>query len=173
MSGSEQSFHARRRFRGRIFAILVALMLVSPPGGAQEHLPVEITSDTAEHNESANRVTYAGNVVVTQGVMTMRCSHLTLSTAEDADRIIVATGEPVHFHREATEDASEIHARSARAEYDLDNRTLTLIGDAEVEQQGDRVSSDRIVYDLATSTVKAGVAAEGKQRVRTVIQPKN
>jgi lipopolysaccharide export system protein LptA len=58
-------------------------------------------------------------------------------------------------------------------EYDLDERLLTLIGDAEIIQSGDRVTSDRIVYDMKTATVTAGAAAQGQERVRTTIQPRN
>ena len=47
------------------------------------------------------------------------------------------------------------------------------LDEAELRQGRDSFRSDRIVYDRVRSVVKAGAAAQGKQRVRISIQPTN
>ena len=46
---------------------------------------------------------------------------------------------------------------------------LDLKGDANLEQEGNTVSGDRIIYDIVAGKVDA--TAEGDGRVRTVLQP--
>ncbi len=156
--------------QGLVAAYLCCLLQI---GFAQDsELPVEITSDTAEYDEKNATVTYTGNVLVIQGRSRLNSARLTLHQPENGPQMIIAEGSPVRFHQPADEDSKEINGSAKRAEYDLDNRTLTLIGEAEVIQETDRVTSDRILYDMASATVKAGGAASGSGRVRTVIQPR-
>lgn len=139
---------------------------------AADNAPIEITADTAEYDEANQTVTYLGNVAVVQDTTTIHCARLTLYQPDEGPQVIVAEGDPVRFHQAPAEDKQEIQGRSARAEYDLDKRQLTLIGNAELIQAGDRVTSDRIVYDMASAMVTAGAAAQGTGRVHTVIQPR-
>jgi lipopolysaccharide export system protein LptA len=139
---------------------------------AVEDGPIEITADTAEYDEAAHTVTYVGNVAVVQDTATIHCDRLTLHQPEGGPQVIIAEGDPVRFHQAARAGRQEVQGRSERAEYDLDRRQITLIGNAELVQAGDRVSSDRIQYDIASAVVTAGAAASGKERVRTVIQPR-
>lgn len=139
---------------------------------AVDNAPIEITADTAEYDEAAHTVTYTGNVAVVQDTTTIQCDRLTLHQPEAGPQIIIAEGDPVRFHQPAREGRQEVRGRSERAEYDLDQRRLTLVGNAELVQAGDRVTSDRIQYDIASAVVTAGAAASGKERVRTIIQPR-
>jgi len=149
-----------------------ALLAAATAVAALENAPIEITADTAEHNEAAHTVTYTGNVVIVQGPLTIHCAQLTLHQPEGGPQTITAEGDPVRFHQAPEGPRKEIDGRASRAEYDIEQRLLSLMGDAELTQEGDRFTSDRIVYDLKTSTVKAGAAVEGTDRVRTVIQPR-
>lgn len=158
----------------RTFLALVFCCLGLSATAQDRDLPVEITSDTAEYDEKNATVTYTGNVVVIQGKSRLNSARLTLHQPKSGPQKIVAVGNPVTFFQPADEEegTKEINGSAKRAEYDLDNRTLTLIDEAEVIQDGDQVTSDRILYDMESATVKAGAAASGSERVRTVIQPK-
>ena len=154
--------------------LLGTAVCVAPAWGREaSDLPIEITADTAEYNESSRTVTYTGDVAVVQGRATLKSAQLTLYQPKDGPQTLVAEGNPVRFHQPEEEGRKEVRGQSARVEYDLDERLLTLIGDAEIIQSGDRVTSDRIVYDMKTATVTAGAAAQGQERVRTTIQPRN
>ena len=134
--------------------------------------PIEITADAAEHDEAKRMVTYSGNVIAVQGPFTLRSDTLTHHQPENGPQLLIAEGAPVRIHQEPYEDREEVDASASRAEYDMDADLVTLIGDAELIQKGDRVTSDRIVYELEKSVVRAGTAASGSQRVHTVIQPR-
>ena len=82
---------------------------------------------------------------------------------------MIAEGKPVHFEQQS--DEGPVKGQSRRAEYEVNTENLVLIGDAVVVQNKDTMRSDRIVYDRVHSVVKAGAAAQGKQRVQITIQP--
>jgi len=156
-------------------ALLLLAITASSAVSAQKRAPVEVAADTAEYDEEAKTMTYSGNVVVTQAETWIKCAKLTVYEAGETDsegQLIVAEGAPVQLQQKSPNDGKEVTGRASRAEYDLDKRLLTLIGDAELIQQGDRVSSDRILYDMTTSVAKAGGAAQGQERVRTLIRPR-
>jgi lipopolysaccharide export system protein LptA len=142
---------------------------------AQSNAPVEVVADQAEYDEASRTVTYSGNVVVTQAETWIRSSTLVVhevGESGDGGQIIVAKGAPVRFRHLSDDDGKEVTGQSERAEYDLDKEVLTLIGNAKLNQEGDTVTSDKIVYDMKTQVARAGASAQGSERVRTVIQPK-
>jgi lipopolysaccharide export system protein LptA len=56
-------------------------------------------------------------------------------------------------------------------EYLAAREEITLIDQALVLQGQDTFRSDRIVYDRLNARVKAGTSAQGKERVRILINP--
>ena len=53
--------------------------------------------------------------------------------------------------------------------YLVSNQTITITGNARIEQINDKFSGETIVYEMDRAVVKA---TGGKQRVKMVIQPK-
>ena len=62
-----------------------------------------------------------------------------------------------------------IRGTAKRTEYQVDSEELLLIGDAYLAQGEDSFRSDRIVYDRVAERIKAGAAAQGKERVKMTI----
>lgn len=163
-------------------ALLVILMLSSLNASAEssskpsnQGQPVYIEADSVEIDEKNGISKYQGNVVLTQGSIHISAQTITLFQSKDTDNVnqpghIIAEGDPVTFkhHLEKTDSPIEGHAQ--RLEYALNSEILVMIGNAELSQNGDTFSSDRITYDRSKSIIKAGAAAEGNQRVRMVIQ---
>ena len=67
----------------------------------------------------------------------------------------------------------EVKGRALMMEYFVTDERLYMIDDAELIQGPDNFSSDRITYFRNRSLVKAGASAKGKERVRSVINPKD
>ena len=82
---------------------------------------------------------------------------------------ILAEGRPVQFRQLESKQKGYITGKARRAEYQLSSEELVLIGDAVLTQGKDSFQSDRIVYDRVRAKMKAGAAANGKQRVKITI----
>jgi lipopolysaccharide export system protein LptA len=152
--------------------LLAALLATPAPGPAQQatsQLPIELTADFADIDESRGRSLYKGKVEVRQGEMQLLADEVTIYHEDRQPTRLVAEGSPVKFSQRTADGTVRGEAR--RAEYGMADEQLVLIGDALVVQNEDTMRSDRITYDRATSVVRAGAAAAGSERVRITIQP--
>jgi lipopolysaccharide export system protein LptA len=152
----------------------VGLWALSASIFAETPAPVEVTADRAVYDETASTVTYLGNVVLTQADTVIRSASLKIKEIAQEDGTThraIAEGSPVRFRHLDKTDGKEITGEAQRMEYAVDLQQVTLIGDAKLVQEGDTLTSDRVVYNLTTRIAKAGASAQGKDRVRTIIQP--
>lgn len=123
-------------------------------------LPVEISADQLEVNQSDGTALYTGEVVIGQGEMRLAAPRVLVVYGEDAGRIrrLEATGG-------VTLVSGEEAAEADRADYDIDAGTVEMTGNVLLTQGDNALTSERMVVDLDTGT------AQMAGRVRTVLQP--
>lgn len=116
-------------------------------------------------------VVYEGPVVVTQGLLKLDADKLTASSpVQGEDRVLVANGKPAIFVQKQ-EDGTVTTAKANEIRFNINQRILTLIGSAKVEQNGSMNSADKIVYDLNKQQYRA--FSDENTQVTTVIRPDN
>lgn len=150
---------------------LLVLMLLCAPLQALESdrsQPIELTADSVDIDEGKGLSIYRGDVDLRQGSMRVLADVVTVHQKERKPSQIVAEGRPVKFRQQSEE--GPVRGEARRVEYAVGSENLVLIGDAVLMQNNDTMRSDRIVYDRVKSVVKAGAAAQGKQRVRISIE---
>lgn len=123
-------------------------------------LPVEVTSDSLQVDQSNGNAVFDGNVLVAQGDMRMSAGRVQVIYGETVGRIqeLRATGG-VTFVTPA--EAAE----AQQAVYDLPSGQLVMTGDVVLTQGQTALAANRMTVDLTTGTGKL----DG--RVRTVFQP--
>lgn len=141
--------------------------------------PVNFSADRIEVQDRADRVVVAGNVHVTQAGMTLNAARMTVAYRNgsgkggiEIDRID-ASGNVVVTKGNET-------ARGSVAIYDLNRRLITMLGNVELTQGGNRLNGGRLVIDLRSgrSTVDgrsaggAGVSGSGGRVTGTFTVPK-
>jgi len=132
--------------------------------------PMTLEADSVSIDESTGVSLYEGNVVITQGSLKLWADRLWIHRRDGKTEKMISEGSPTHF-RQLNDDQQEVRGRALRAEFYTDRDELLLFDEAELEQGSDRFRSDRIVYNRGNSQVKAGASAEGKERVRVIIEP--
>ncbi len=80
------------------------------------------------------------------------------------------SGSPVHFRQTAAGDKQPVTGTSSQADYDMNRKLLVLSGDATVQQDGNTVRNDRIVFNLKESVITAGARANARERVETLLE---
>ncbi len=133
--------------------------------------PMTLEADSVSIDESTGVSLYEGNVVITQGSLKLWADRLWIHRRDGKTEKMISEGSPTHF-RQLTDDQQEVRGRALRAEFYVDRDELLLFDQAELEQGSDRFRSDRIVYNRENSQVKAGASAQGKERVRVIIEPR-
>jgi lipopolysaccharide export system protein LptA len=88
----------------------------------------------------------------------------------DVEKVIME-GQPATYQQRPDNKDKDVRARALHMEYYTSPEKIILIKQAEVEQEGDVLRSERIEYDVPTDKVNAGTD-QPNERVRITIQPR-
>ena len=139
-----------------------------------------ILSDSAEIDRRAGTVVYEGNVILTQGTLKIEADRLMILRNGDTLEKAIAEGDRARYQQQIEVGKPLTTALGNRIDYYTSERRIIITGDAELEQEGNIFSGERITYDMATETVRAdGTTAESSTdstdedsgRIKVVIQP--
>jgi len=119
---------------------------ISALKGHDSHAPVDISADRGEAQDRADRVVFAGNVIVKQQELTLRTARLTVAYSNDngidINRIDASGGVVVTSPSET--------AKGDFGVYDLDKGLITLVGNVRLERGGSFLNGGRLTIDLDT-----------------------
>jgi lipopolysaccharide export system protein LptA len=142
--------------RFRFLLLAPALLAVAPAAGQQSgragssglniNAPVDVQADRIEVQDRADRAIFSGNVVATQGNMTMNAARVT---------VVYTNNNGVDVQRMEATGGVRLHTPSETATgnvglYDVNRRLVTLIGNVHLTQGQNRVQGGRLVLDLNT-----------------------
>jgi lipopolysaccharide export system protein LptA len=112
--------------------------------GFNSNAPVDVQADRIEVQDRADRAIFSGNVVATQGNMTMNAARVTVvytnNNGVDVQRMEATGGVRLHTPTET--------ATGNVGLYDVNRRLVTLIGGVHLSQGQNRVQGGRLVLDL-------------------------
>lgn len=162
-----------RPFTLFLSAMLLALSNMAYSLPSDKDAPVNIEADSGEIDQATGTTIYQGDVIITQGSMQLEAQKVTVLYKNKKPHRLTATGGPARFKQKPDESKPWVHGKGNKIVYLMHSEELILTDNAELQQGGDSFRSDRIVYDRVKAKLKAGAAAEGKQRVNVTIQPKN
>lgn len=179
-----------RRCRAAL-AIALTLALASPATAAtavginaDRDQPINYSADTGDVNYQTKVGALTGNVVITQGTLTIRADKITFRQNADNSMSATAIGNPVSF-RQKRDGSDEFYEGFAqRAEYDGSKQLLELFDRALLKRGQDEIRSNYISYNASTEEFKAEgraatTTASGTKppaddgRVRGVFQPRS
>jgi len=165
------------------FVLLAALSLVAPAHAekADRDKPVNFSSDDAGGvNYETRTGSLKGNVVITQGTMTVRADRIDFK--QNADNSLSATvyGNPLSFRQKKDGSDEYYEAYAQKAVYDGQKELLELFDRALLKQGNDEIRSNYISYNTSTGAFKAegrpdqaGPATGPGARVRGTFQPRS
>jgi lipopolysaccharide export system protein LptA len=174
------------RSLARVCCSLLCLGGVALPAWAEKadrDKPINFQGDTGGGNAETKNGELVGNVVVTQGTLSIHADRITFHQNPDNSLSATAYGNPVTF-REKRDGVDEYYEGFAqRIVYDGQKRFVELFDNALLKKGSDQIRSNYISYDAATESFKAegrpdsGAAASGEvplgARVRGVFQPES
>lgn len=131
---------------------------------AQQSGPIGVEADNVVHDGERNASHLQGGVRITRGQMEVTADEGFAYRGNNGYERVELFGAPVRW-RTVTTEGGETTGRSDQVVYDLLDRTVTLIGDAYIEEPRGTYSGERLVYNLDTE----GVRGEGG--VRLSIEP--
>jgi lipopolysaccharide export system protein LptA len=165
-------------------AMWLAVAVVSANAAAEKgdrDKPINYSADSGDVNYQTKVGALRGNVVITQGTMTIHADRIDFKQNADNSVSATAYGNPVTFRQKADGKDEYFEGYAQRAEYDGTKELLELHDRALLRRGQDEIRSNYISYNAATEQFKAegrtpskGGPDEGLgARVRGVIQPKS
>jgi lipopolysaccharide export system protein LptA len=137
-----------------------------------EDEPIQINARSVEANEKTGISVYSGNVLVEQGLLSIKADRIEIRMRDNKPQSIRATGKPVKLRRQPDEESEEIQAEANRIDYFVPGKKLELTGDVTVRRGGDLFTGNVLHYDINEKNLTAQGDANTDGRVHAVIQPR-
>lgn len=146
--------------------------LLSAPAFSQDstdssRLPIDVEADHGTYDQLAGLAIYTGNVKIRQGASTIWAHKLTIVLKNNTAERLEAEGNqkaPVRFEYQG--DKQPISGKGQSAVYHVPKKTVTLSGQAEVQQGTDIVKGNKLTYNLGKEIIEGS-------RVKMTFLPKN
>lgn len=116
---------------------------------------------------------FEDNVEIIHGNRQINADRLEVHQREelgDNKQLLVATGNPARFV-EKQSDGTVLSASAKEVRYDVANRILTIRGGAEINQAGQIIKAEAIIYDMEKQLISAERNEQNQQRVHTILVP--
>jgi len=137
-----------------------------------EQQPVNITANSLMASEKTGKSVYTGNVVITQGSLTLKGDVVNISHPKNQLTRVIATGNPATFKRYSQVDQAWLKGKAQKIEYNVLNKTVLLIGNALVEQPGKHlISGPELFYNIENQTLQAQSTKTEKKRISVTLNP--
>lgn len=114
--------------------------------GHDINAPVDVAADRIEVQDRDDRALFVGNVVVTQGDLTLTTERL---------RIAYSGGDGINIDRLDASGGVKVQSSGETAYgdygvYDLNRKIITLIGDVRLAQGNNEIFGSRLIIDLTS-----------------------
>jgi lipopolysaccharide export system protein LptA len=164
-----------KQFTNRLYRVnfLIALLFSASSLAGKDDFTKEINiaSNYQEGDGIAKKFQYRGNVLITQGSLTVKAEEVELDASKgEGNEIFVAIGKPAEYSQKQ-EDGSLVTAKADRIEYRLDTRSLFLEGNAEIKQNTSSVQGKSITFNMELEQIIAQGSDQESGRVITTFQP--
>jgi lipopolysaccharide export system protein LptA len=149
-------------------------------GNSDRDKPITFAGDAGDANLQARGGALTGNVVITQGSLSIRADKIVFKQNADNSLSATAYGNPVAIRqkREGVDEYYEGYAQ--RVEYDGSNNLVELFDRALLKRGQDEIRSNYVSYNTATEVFKAEGRASAVpdptgpgSRVRGMFQPRS
>ena len=161
-----------------------ALAALAPAAAVAEKAdrdkPINFSAEQPAEVDFDKRVgTLRGNVVITQGTLTIRADRIDFKQNSDNSLSATAYGNPVSFRQKKDDSDEYFEGYAQKAVYNGETQTLELFDRALLKQGKNEIRSNYVSYNSATSLFKAegrpdapGVEGPGA-RVQGVFEPRS
>ena len=162
---------------------LAAALAIGVPARAEQsdrNKPINFSGDSGDANLQARGGALTGNVIITQGTLSIRADRIVFKQNNDNSLSATAYGNPVAIRqkRDGVDEYYEGYAQ--RVEYDGAKELVELFDRALLKRGQDEIRSNYVSYNTATEVFKA----EGREgsvpdpagpgaRVRGMFQPRS
>ena len=145
------------RHAGLCIALVCAALSAAPAQAekADRDKPINYQADSGDVNYQTKVGTLLGNVIITQGTLTIHADKVILRQNPDNSLSATAFGNPLTFREKSDNSDQYYEGVAQKAEYDGQKRFLELFDRALLRKGTDEIRSNYISYNAETEFFKA------------------
>ncbi|WP_218352216.1 lipopolysaccharide transport periplasmic protein LptA [Alteromonas lipotrueiana] len=155
-------------------SLLMVLCFAAPVYASSSDFQKPITVDARTQSmDGKNKITrFKGNVLITQGSLTIKATEVEVNAKQgEGKEIMIARGTPAQYSQ-TMDDGSKVTAQANELRYEVNQRTISMQGNAQISQNSSMVSGDSITYDMMKEQLMATSSDNSDDsRVTTVFRP--
>jgi lipopolysaccharide export system protein LptA len=145
---------------------------------ADRDKPINLEADRVTIDDAKKVSVFEGNVVLTQGTMTLRADRMTVREDAQGFQYGVAYGNLAYFRQKRDGVDEYVEGWAERIEYDGKAERIQMFNRAHMKRGNDEVRGSYISYDQPTEFFRVvgaqdNTAGHTPGRVRAIIQPKS
>ena len=177
MTTDRQSYSSRL-MRSLFCLILFILPLHSIALEQDRSQPIEVSANQATLDDKQSLAVYEGNVVLTQGSLTIKADKLTIKAAKNGQvDEVIATGKLAEFTQTPEPNKDPIIAKAEHITYSVAQEKIVLTRSASVVQNKNLFQGNVITYDIKQQKLSASGPSETQTegqpsgRVKMILPP--
>lgn len=164
-----------KRFIPLATSLLLGLTSLHSQGADDDFaLPIQVDAKSQFVDGKNKTSLFRDDVLIVQGSLKITADEVEVIASDGEGReIFVARGTPASYSQ-TLEDGNPVFARANEIRYEVAARTISLTGNAELQQDTSMVKGDVITYDMTTEQLLATSNADSEEssgRVTTVFTP--
>lgn len=133
--------------------------------------PYYFVADSVTYLSKAHQITYEGHVKVDQGKTHLTGDKLVIHlTTDNKVKSMVDSGNPATYLTNDLHHSGMIHAKADTITYNQQTDTISLDGNAQVTQHGNRIKAAHITYDKTTGTLRTH-GSKAQQTTHITVMP--
>lgn len=137
-------------------ALLISLSTQLHALPDDEFQQIKIQADGFVQDEKQQLTTYQGNVIIEQGSLRIEANTIIIKNGKDQSvENMIAHGKPARFQQQPSQDKGIVFAEANKIEYNTGGGKIELTGNARLNQDESKVSSEYIVYLTNEQVFKA------------------
>ena len=154
------------------FTFAAVANTASPSSLPDDEQPVHISADALDIQDQTGTSLYTGNVEITQGSLTLNGERIIIKHPGGIIQSLDAFGQQARFKRFDPEEQSWVYGRADQILYNAQQKTLLLIGNAQVKQADKHlITGPKLNYDIQNKTLKAQSTANQSERISVTLMP--
>ncbi|WP_425451673.1 lipopolysaccharide transport periplasmic protein LptA [Alteromonas aestuariivivens] len=157
----------------RILSLLGCLLMAQPAlaGTGDFEQPIKVDSKSQFLDGKNKTSLFKDDVHITQGSLAINANEVEVIATDGQGReVFIARGEPASYTQNM-DDGTVVSAKANEIRYEVYNRTISLQGNAELQQGTSMVRGNSITYDMSKEQLLATGDDSNEGRVTTVFRP--
>lgn len=127
--------------------------------------PINVSADSSELDARTGFTRIVGSVVIRQGTLEVNADDAEVYVESGRVTRVLLNGEPATW-RQQMESLEWMDARAAQIDYQVNDATIQLTGDALVNHPQGQITGDKLTYDLDAEKLRGDSSNGGRVTIR-------